>query len=73
MLYLLNKTFIVQNCLRVNLIESNFSPDPPRNVAVQWIKIFLQNKAKSCKIIEIVLHNTNTMVGKYGYLLSAVS
>jgi len=51
MLHLLNKIFI-----KVKLIESKFSPDPPRNVAVQWIKIVLQNKAKSSKISEIVLH-----------------
>ena len=46
-----------------SFVRCKFSPDYPRNAAVQWIKIVLHKTAKSCKISEIFLHIQNSGLG----------
>ena len=46
-----------------SFIRCKFSPDYPRNAAVQWSKIVLHKTAKSCKISEIFLHIQNSGLG----------
>ena len=52
MLYPLHKSFKLSKleCLRINIRESKFSPNYPRNAAVQWIKIDLPKKANPAKL-----------------------